>query len=78
MRPDSLPPGGAALRDYQGFRYTVVTMATGGKPNPVEAELWYALLDASGKVGRWTYFRRYVSARLVTPSSGLRWSLRNG
>ena len=61
--PDRSRSGGAALRVYQGYRYTVITMATGAKPHSTEAELWYAPMEAGGKVGRWTYFRRYASAQ---------------
>jgi hypothetical protein len=59
---DQYRTDGAAIRFYQGYRYTIVTIANGAKPHPIEAELWYALVDESGKVGRWTYFRRYGSA----------------
>ena len=63
MTPDPARTGGAALRSYEGYRYTVVTFANGAPPHPIEAELWYAALDDSGKVGRWYYFRRCVSAQ---------------
>ena len=54
MTSDSSSFGGAALRTYQSYRYTITTMATGTKSRPIEAEMWYATLDASGKVGRWS------------------------
>ena len=63
MTSDSSSFGGAALRTYQSYRYTITTMATGTKSRPIEAEMWYATPDASGKVGRWTYFGRYASAK---------------
>ena len=56
------PQPGAAMREYRGYRYTIVTIANGAKPAPTAAELWYAALDESGKIGRWYYFRRYASA----------------
>jgi hypothetical protein len=51
------------IRLYRTYRYTVVTIANGAKPHTTEAELWYAALDESEKVGRWYYFRRYVSSQ---------------
>ena len=54
MTTDPSRLGGAALRDHQGYR---------AKPRLIEAELWYAPLDASGKVGRWIYCRRHASAQ---------------
>jgi hypothetical protein len=56
------PGPGAALREYRGYRYTIVTIANGAQPHTSEAELWYAALDGE-TVGRWYYFRRYVSAQ---------------
>jgi len=63
MTPDPSPPGGAALRLYQGYRYTIVTIANGATPHPIEAEPWYAAINEDGTLGRWTYFRRYASER---------------
>jgi hypothetical protein len=63
MTPDPSRTGGAALRVYQGHRYTIVTIANGIRPQPIDAELWYAALAEDGTVGRWYYFRRYASAQ---------------
>jgi hypothetical protein len=61
--PDQSRTGAAALRIYQGYRYTIVIIANGAKPHPYEAELWYAAVAEDGTVGRWYYFRRYASAQ---------------
>jgi hypothetical protein len=61
MTPDQSRPGRAALRNYEGYRYTIVTIANGAKPHPIEAELWYAAMAEDGTVGRWYYLRRYAS-----------------
>jgi hypothetical protein len=60
MTPDQSRPDGAALRYYQGYRYTVVTIANGAQPHTVEAELrWDRPSEKEG--GRWRYFRRQAS-----------------
>jgi hypothetical protein len=46
----------AAFHEFNGYRYTITVMATGSKPHPVEAELWWSRADREH--GRWFYFRR--------------------
>jgi len=62
MKPDNRTDR-AAIRLYRGYRYTIVTIANGAKPHPIEAELWCAALAEDGTVGRSYYFRRYASAQ---------------
>ena len=62
MTPDTSPTGGAALRVYQGYRYTIVTFINGtGKPPTAQAELWWQRV-AAPPLAKWTYFRRQVAA----------------
>lgn len=49
----------AAIRTYQSYRYTVVTIANGAVPETIEAELWY--LDGE----KWPYFRRCTADTAV-------------
>jgi hypothetical protein len=60
MTPDQSRPDGAALRCYQGYRYTVVTIGNGAQPHTEEAELWWQRLSDTD--GKWRYFRRHVAA----------------
>jgi len=57
--PSHLTFAAVALRTFQAYLYTVVTVATDAQPHAVEAELWWNRpADVDG--GRWHYFRRYV------------------
>jgi hypothetical protein len=61
MTPESSRPGGAALRVYEGYRYTIVTFLNGaGKPPTAQAELWWQR-ETDTPLARWTYFRRHVA-----------------
>jgi hypothetical protein len=78
MTPDTPISGGAALRVYNGYRYTIITFINGGgKPPTAQAELWWQR-ESDTPLARWTYFRRQTAAgpRLragwrLTFSSGL-------
>lgn len=60
MTAEASSIGGAAIRFYRGYRYTVVTIINGVQPRTEEAELWWQRMnDADGK---WQYFRRHVAA----------------
>jgi hypothetical protein len=57
--PSHLTFAAVALRTFQAYLYTVVTIANGAQPRTVEAELWWNRpADKDG--GRWYYFHRYV------------------
>src|SRR4030095_8546613 len=57
--PSHLTFAAVALRTFQAYLYTVVTIATDAQPHTVEAELWWNRpADKDGS--RWHYFRRYV------------------
>jgi hypothetical protein len=57
----------AALREHQGYRFAIATIANGAKPHAVEAELWYLAPGEEEEpsstilLGRWRYFRRCVA-----------------
>ena len=52
-----MPDMSAALREYQGYRYTVTIIANSALPATVEAELWWQRQDKGAK---WRYFGRRV------------------
>jgi hypothetical protein len=69
MTPDPPAPGGAALRVYEGYRYTIVTIINGAQPHTEEAELWWQRLSDSD--GKWHYFRRHVAASGAEAARGV-------
>ena len=50
----------AAIRTYQDYRYTIITIINGAKPHTEEAKLWWQA-ETEPSFGRWTYFRRHVA-----------------
>ena len=56
-----MPEAFAAIRTYQGYRYTIVTIANGAKSHTAEAELWWQKAS-EGTTAKWHYFRRHVAA----------------
>ena len=76
MEGDSLPTTNsnreAAIRTYQGYRYTVVTIANSAVPETIEAELWY--LDGE----KWRYFRRCTATPQWRRFDGSRATSRSG
>jgi hypothetical protein len=59
MTPDP-NPGGAALRVYQSYRYTIVTIVNGAQPHTAEAKLWWQRVNDAQR--KWQYARRHVAA----------------
>jgi hypothetical protein len=54
-----MPAAGAAFLEYEGYRFTIVTVLNGLHGS--EAELWYlppAADAADSKEPRWTYYGR--------------------
>jgi len=64
-----MPDVSAALREYQGYRYTVTIIANGGPKRTTWAELWWQRLDDTER--RWHYFRRHVAATVTEAVRGL-------
>ena len=60
MTPDPSDHDGVAIRCYQGYRYTVVTIINGAQPQTQKAKLWWQRMNAAD--AKWQYFRRYVAA----------------
>jgi hypothetical protein len=59
--PETGPNWSAAIRVYQGYRYTVAIIANGAEPHTAEAELWWQRASEPTTTN-WTYFRRQVAA----------------
>src|SRR4029453_12400914 len=59
MTPEPPRTGGAALRVYQNYRYTVVTIINGAQPH---TQWWQRVNDPDRK---WHHFRRHVAPTAV-------------
>ncbi len=67
MAPDArTEAAAAALLMYEGYRYTIVTVANGAVPKQAEAELWYYPPGVKTSADRWKFFGRRTAADAAT------------